>query len=184
MPMKRKKSAWLTTNHSISYFIKIWFYYLGLNQNFISVDDNGILVLDYLFLANYKLISQNCNEMLKFFDDVFLVPELLIMKRHFNYEMIEKITRNNTEVFSLCLIISYLFKQQVNFANLVFDDIDPSMYFDYLIHPESILSISTSLKFDIWLKIDDLKGWFKGMILLCRNKIEKIIQFKDIFKIY
>ena len=96
--------------------------------------------------------------MLKFFDDVFLVPELLIMKRHFNYEMIEKITRNNTEVFSLCLIISYLFKQQVNFANLVFDDIDPSMYFDYLIHPESILSISTSLKFDIWLKIDDLKG--------------------------
>ena len=159
----------LTT--ALAVLSKFDFYYLGLSQNFISVDDNDILILDYLFLADYKLISQNCSEMLKFFDDVFLAPELLIMKRHFNYEMIEKITRNTTEVFSLGLIISYLFKQQINFVNLGFDDIDPSMYFNYLIHSESILSISSSYKNGIKRKINVLRE----MIFLCVNRIENIM---------
>ena len=102
--------------------------YFALAPYMISVDDNENLMINCMFLSNYRLLSRGCSEFLEFVDEELLAPEILLLKRCFSDEVANKISYGSSEVFSIGMLILYLFRHQVNFTALQLSTINPVTY--------------------------------------------------------
>ena len=118
---------------ALFYLHQLNYYYFGLSSYFISVEDDGNLVIDYMFLSNCRLLGRGCSELLEFVDEELLAPEILLLKRSFSNEVANQINYEASEVFSLGMLIMYLFKETVNITALRFSRITPVEYLMFIL---------------------------------------------------
>ena len=117
------------------------YYYFALSSYFISVEDDGNLVIDYMFLSNCRLLARGCSELLEFVDEELLAPEVLLLKRSFSKEVANQIDYEASEVFSLGMLIMYLFRETVDITALRFNRIAQLTYLMFILGQKRIPSL-------------------------------------------
>ena len=143
-------------------------YYLGLNPEYISINSDLSVIFDYPFLADSGLISRHPEELLEFFSDNCLAPEVLTIKKYSKYEFINRIDPPKAQIFSLGMLVCYLFNKKANLSRINFNKVDSISFFNYFV-PLSDAVDTHELVEPLFQEISNLRSEIYHEISLLRH---------------